>query len=216
VKSVLGDIERVYPDYDPKVGHEVAGFVWFQGWNDMVDRGTYPNRDKPGGYDQYSELMAQFIRDIRKDLSAPEMPFVIGVIGVNGPTKLYGPDQQRYQGIHQNIRDAMAAPATLPEFEGNVAAVLTENYWDLEVSALRKQERAIKEQEKQLKSEGKLSREEWQAAVEKLYAETFTERELDLLRNSVSNAEYHYLGSARILGPIGQGFAEAMAEMLKD
>ncbi|MEM1443876.1 MAG: sialate O-acetylesterase [Verrucomicrobiota bacterium] len=216
VKSVLSDPKRVYPDYNPEVGFEVAGFVWFQGWNDMVDRGTYPNREQPGGYDSYSKLMAQFIRDIRNDLEVPEMPFVIGVLGVNGPTKLYGPDQQRHVSVHQNFRDAMAAPAALPEFKGNVTAVLTEEYWDLEVSALRKQEQEIKRQEKKLKEEGKLGRAALSSAVEKLYTKTFNEEELDLLRNSVSNAEYHYLGSARILGPIGEGFAEAMVEMLRD
>ena len=84
VKHVLGDIKRVCPAYDPKAGYEIAGFAWFQGWNDMVDRGTYPDRDKPGGYDQYTECMAHFIRDVRKDLAAPGLPFVIGVMGVGG------------------------------------------------------------------------------------------------------------------------------------
>ena len=42
VKKVLADIKRVDPGYDPQQGYELAGFVWFQGWNDMVDRGTYP------------------------------------------------------------------------------------------------------------------------------------------------------------------------------
>ena len=54
IKYVLSDIQRVYPDYDPQAGYQLAGFVWFQGWNDMVDRGTYPHRDSPGGYDPYS------------------------------------------------------------------------------------------------------------------------------------------------------------------
>jgi len=48
VKSVLADIKRVVPSYDAAQGYELAGFAWFQGWNDMVDSGTYPNRDKPG------------------------------------------------------------------------------------------------------------------------------------------------------------------------
>ena len=34
VKKVLADPKRVCPAYDPKQGVEVAGFVWFQGWND--------------------------------------------------------------------------------------------------------------------------------------------------------------------------------------
>jgi hypothetical protein len=125
VDEVLADIARVYPDYDPEQGYELAGFVWFQGWNDMVDRGVYPDRDRPGGYDLYSTLLAQFIRDVRPDLDAPELPFVIGVMGVGGPTDQYTPEQQRYRGIHQNFRDAMAAPADLDEFEGNVVAVRT-------------------------------------------------------------------------------------------
>ncbi len=51
VEKVLGDLKRVVPDYDAAQGYELAGFAWFQGWNDMVDGGTYPNREKPGGYD---------------------------------------------------------------------------------------------------------------------------------------------------------------------
>ncbi|MCB1210887.1 MAG: hypothetical protein KDK97_16310, partial [Verrucomicrobiales bacterium] len=95
VKRVLADIKRVVPSYDASQGYELAGFVWFQGWNDMVGQGTYPNRDQPGGYAAYSDLMAQFIRDVRRDLHAPGLPFVIGVLGVGGPTSEYGPEQQR-------------------------------------------------------------------------------------------------------------------------
>ncbi len=69
VNKVLADVKQVYPDYDPNRGHKLAGIVWFQGWNDMVDRGVYPSRDKPGGYDRYSEVLTHFIRDVRKDLS---------------------------------------------------------------------------------------------------------------------------------------------------
>ncbi|MFN7626626.1 MAG: sialate O-acetylesterase, partial [Pirellula sp.] len=54
VRDVLGDIKRIIPEYDESQGYRISGFVWFQGWNDMVDAGTYPNRDKPGGYDAYS------------------------------------------------------------------------------------------------------------------------------------------------------------------
>ena len=39
---------------------------------------------KPGGYDLYAELLGHLIRDVRKDLSAPKMPFVIGVMGIGG------------------------------------------------------------------------------------------------------------------------------------
>lgn len=215
VKKVLADIKRVVPSYDASQGYELAGFAWFQGWNDMVDQGTYPNRDKPGGYDAYSTVMADFIRDVRKDLDAPKLPFVIGVIGVGGPTSEYGPDEQRYKSTHQNIRDAMAAPANMPEFKGNVAAVLTEKYWDRELKAARAKEETIKQQAKKLAKDGNMKPAEERALSDKMRLEGLNERERLVLDKGVSNAEFHYLGSAKILGGIGKGLAEAMTELQK-
>ena len=213
VKMVLADIKRVVPDYDAAQGFELAGFAWFQGWNDMVDSGTYPQRDKAGGYNAYSEAMAHFIRDVRRDLNAPKLPFVIGVLGVGGPTADYGPDELRYKATHQNFRDAMAAPAQLPEFKGNVAAVLAEKYWDRELKAARAKEGEIKQRAKKLANEGKMKPAEEKAALEKLRAEGLTERERQVLEKGISNLEFHYLGSAKILGGVGKGLAEAMAEL---
>jgi len=213
VKKVLGDIKRVVPDYDAAQGYELAGFAWFQGWNDMVDSSTYPNRDQPGGYDAYSTAMAHFIRDVRRDLNAPKLPFVIGVLGVGGPTAEYGPDQQRYKTTHQNFRDAMAAPAQLPEFKGNVAAVLAEKYWDRELTAVKAKENEIKQRAKKLATDGKLTPAEEKVALEKMRAEGLTERERQVLEKGISNLEFHYLGSAKILGGVGKGLAEAMAEL---
>lgn len=213
VKAVLGDLKRVVPDHDPARGHVLAGFVWFQGWNDMVDSGTYPNRDQPGGYDAYSDVLGHLIRDVRKDLGAPSLPFVIGVLGVGGPTSQYGPDQQRYKTTHQNFRDAMAAPAQWPEFKGTVAAVLTENHWDRELTAARGKEGKLKEEAKKAAKEGSLSPADERALFEKLRSEKLGEREKIVLEKGVSNQEFHYLGSAKILGGIGKGFAEAAASL---
>ena len=91
VEKVLSDPARVVPGYDPQQGYELAGLVWFQCWNDMVDGSVYPGRGTPGSYDAYSELLATFIRDVRRDLEAPEMPFVIGVMGTNGPIENLDP-----------------------------------------------------------------------------------------------------------------------------
>ena len=144
VKKVLADPSKVVPGYNTKDGYELAGFVWFQGWNDMVDGGTYPDRYKSGGYDLYSENLAHLIRDVRNELNAPKLPVVIGVLGVGGPTAMY--EQPRYVQVHQNFRDAMAAPAKMPEFKGNVANVLTEEFWDHELSkAVSKKERTPEE-----------------------------------------------------------------------
>lgn len=213
VKKVVGDLKRVVPAYDAKEGYELAGFAWFQGWNDMVDSGTYPNRDKAGGYDAYSKVMADFIRDVRKDLNAPKLPFVIGVLGVGGPTAEYGPDQQRYKATHNNFRAAMAAPAQLPEFKGNVGTVLTEKYWDRELNVAKAKETAIKEQLKKLNADRKMPPAEEKAALEKMRKEGLTDRERVILEKGISNAEFHYLGSAKILGGIGKGLAEEMAAL---
>ena len=119
VQKVLADPKRVCPEYDEAAGYELAGFVWLQGFNDLVDGQTYPN----GNYDEYSRLLSHFIRDVRKDLSAPEMPFVIGVLGVGGESE------------NEAFRRAMAAPADMPEFQGNVIAVETAPFWDDDIAA---------------------------------------------------------------------------------
>jgi alpha-galactosidase len=212
VKMVLADLKRVVPDYDVAQGYELAGFAWFQGWNDMVDGDTYPQRDKPGGYDAYSGAMAHLIRDVRKDLNAPKLPFVIGVLGVGGPTAEYGPGQQRYQATHQNFRDAMAAPASLPEFKGNVATVLAERYWDLELSTAKAKENEINQRAKKLAEDSNQTPADEKATLEKLRAGGLTGRERLVLEKGISNLEFHYLGSAKILGGVGKGLAEAMAE----
>ncbi len=215
VKQVLGDIKRVVPEYDAAQGYELAGFAWFQGWNDMVDSGTYPNRDRPGGYDAYSTVMAHFIRDVRKDLGVPKLPFVIGVLGVGGRTAEYAPDQQRYKASHDGFRAAMAAAADLPEFKGNVVAIRTEKYWDHELSAAKAKENAIKQEAKKLATEGKLKPAEEKALFDKLCMERLTERERLVMTKGISNFEFHYLGSAKILGGIGKGLCEAMLTLKK-
>jgi hypothetical protein len=111
------------------------------------------------------------------------------------------------------MRNAMAAPAKLPEFDGNVATVLTEKYWDGELSQLNAKQNALKQEAKKQAREGKLKPAEERASFKTLIAEKLTERECKILETGISNQEYHYLGSAKILGGIGKGFAEAMAEL---
>ena len=215
IKKVTDDIKRVYPDYDSDAGHELAGFVWFQGWNDMVDRGVYPNRGEPGGYDDYSVALTHFIRDVRKDLSAPKLPFVIGVMGAGGPVEKYGPAQQRYAAVHSEFRKAMAAPASMTEFEGNVSAVFTEQYWDLQLGELSSRWGKVNAKQKDLRKNETLNDEERKKAIDAFTAELFTPEELKAYQTGKSNAEYHYLGSAKILAQIGKGFAETMAKLSK-
>jgi len=206
VKSVLGDIKKAYPAYDEKAGYEIAGFLWLQGWNDMINEGLYPNRDEPRGYEQYTWLLEHFIRDVRKDLNAPDMPFVIGVMGVDGiddpPTGFRGQFQQ-----------AMAAPAANPEFKGTVAAVQLGKYWDHQLAALVEKSSKLKEKMNDFKYKDGLTGDALKKACADYRATQITAKEEEILRKGVSEGSFHYLGSAKIMCGIGKGFAEAMIEL---
>ena len=202
VKKVVADLKRVVPEYDPQQGYELAGFVWFQGWNDLVSTWTYPNNN----YDEYGRLLEMFIRDVRKDLSAPKMPFVIGVIGVGG---------EKAGADIQALRRAQVAPTLLPEFQGNVAAVPTAPYWDDELDALQQRiEKFNAKMDQEAKKNPGLSQAAKDEARKKTLAGSFTPEELRLLMG-LSNGGYHYLGAAKILAPIGKAFAEAMMNLQK-
>ena len=206
VRKVLADVKRVLPEYDPKQGCELAGFVWFQGWNDMIDDAVYPNQNQPGGYDLYGQLMAQFIRDVRKDLAAPKMPFVIGVMGIGGLVEVKKPPQMVF-------RQAQAAPASLPEFKGNVVAVQTAPYWDYDLAALNERLETINDKmDGEDEKHPNLSPEEKEAARKKAVAKSFTPEELKRLKG-VSHWGCHYNGAAKVIAPIGKAFAEAMVAL---
>ncbi len=208
VRKVLSDIKRVVPEYDANQGYELAGFVWFQGFNDMIDDWTYHDRMKPDGYDLYSQLLADFIRDVRKDLNAPELPFVIGVMGIGGVKEDNKPPMSIF-------RQAQAAPASLSEFKGNVVAVQTAPYWDDDLDALQqRREKLDAKMEQEAKKGPGLSQAARDEAYNKALADNFTPEELKRLKG-ISNGGYHYLGAAKILAPIGKAFAEALVNLQK-
>ena len=116
VRDTLAEIKLRFPAYRGQ-GVELAGFVWFQGWNDRVD---------PVKAAAYEAHMKWFIKDVRKDLEAPSLPFVIGAIGFDGPK------QKQDDGVLLGQR----AMAEVPEFSGNLAVVETAPFWDLEADAI--------------------------------------------------------------------------------
>ena len=217
VKQVLADPKRVCPAYDAVEGYEIAGFVWLQGFNDLVDGHTYPEvkkGDTANRFAKYSELLAHLIRDVRKDLNAPKMPFVIGVLGVDG--------------THANastvaFRKAMAAPAALPEFKGNVAAVETAPFWSEELGAIDRKHEKVSQMGYFLNSkhkdhanaDGHMTDAEKREYLKKYEAELITPAEVALWKRGASNAGYHYLGCAKTFALMGRAFAEANLEMLR-
>ncbi|MFO0798692.1 MAG: sialate O-acetylesterase [Gemmataceae bacterium] len=203
-RMVLKDIKRVVPDYDAKQGYELAGFVWFQGFNDLVDSWTYPDQNKPGGYDQYADLLGHLIRDVRKDLAAPKLPVVIGVMGIGG-------DKEGAKGAQKHFREAQVKAAALDEFKGNVFAVHTSPFWADDLEALANRwERVNNKLEQEFKKGPPLTGPQKEEARKKAAGDNFTPAEWAKYKGGVSNGGYHYLGAARVMAPIGKAFAEAL------
>ncbi len=211
VKNVLADPKRVVPGYDAAQGFELAGFVWFQGFNDMVDGHTYPDQRKPGRFDRYSAWLAHFIRDVRRDVGAPKMPFVIGVMGVGGPDA---------DVDTQEFRKAMAAPAALPEFAGNVIAVETAPFWSAELDAIDKKRAKVSQMRHFLTSkhkdhanaDGKMTEEQKRDYLKQFEADLISPAEEAVWKRGASNAGYHYLGCAKTFALMGKAFAEAILQ----
>jgi len=111
VKEQLQNLKKDFPGYDGK-GYEIAGFGWHQGWQDGCSQGMA---------DEYEKNMANFIRDVRKDLGVPNMPFVIGGSGFGG--------WEQKVGRRLKIMEAQKAAASLPEFKGNVLYVETRGFF---------------------------------------------------------------------------------------
>ncbi len=120
INTTIKELKTRFPDYKGQ-GYEFAGFVWFQGWNDMFDKDFLAD---------YGKHMANFIRDVRKDLNAPNLPFVIGQMGQGGVDDT--------SGNKQIIKDHQASMEKIPEFKGNVKVVRTDVFWDKKAAELVK------------------------------------------------------------------------------
>jgi alpha-galactosidase len=110
VKDVMANYGTMFPDLKDRPA-QLAGFVWFQGWNDQY-----------GAQDEYASNMQHFIRDVRKDLNAPKLPFVIGAMGQNGSTPA--------KDAMLTIQKAQLAMNDVPDFKGNVRAIRTDELVD--------------------------------------------------------------------------------------
>ncbi len=109
-KAALANIKDLVPGSDGR--YVLAGFGWHQGWNDRIS-------DKFNA--EYETNMVHFIKDIRKDLGEPALPFVIAETGMGGPEETH----PRALALMK----AQAAVAEHKEFQGNVAFVATRAFW---------------------------------------------------------------------------------------
>ena len=110
VRAALADLKKDFPAYDGSPV-ELAGFVWYQGWNDGVN----PKTAVP----EYEQNLAHLIRDVRKEFKAPKLPVVIG--------ELTGPwvDAPKEWTA---LRQAQANVARMPEFKDTVVFVPTREF----------------------------------------------------------------------------------------
>ncbi len=218
VRRVLANPGEYHPAYDPAAGYEISGFVWLQGWNDMMDGHTYPPGLGAARYAPYSDVLAHFIRDVRNDFQAPEMPFVIGVIGIG----------------NDDFRAAMAAPAEMEEFKDHVIAVDMKESRDFQLDELahrvwRWEERhdnedryaelrerlapLQRELEETRKIEDRRERNRQEVEIrERMRAVMYTPEEMEYMENNRSSQGFHYLGSPKFFGRVGEAFARALLE----
>ena len=212
VRKTLKNIKQVVPGYSGQ-GYEIAGFVWFQGWNDMVNRGVYPQQknSQANQYANYGKWMGNFIRDVRKDLKAPKIPFVIGVMGVGGKNN----EKQTA------FREAMAMPTKLKEFKGNVTAIQTSDFWSDELGAIADKRGQIRNMSYKLRkqhkngpnADGKMSKEDQRKYLQEYEKKIISEHEADLWKRGASNAGYHYLGCAKTFALMGDAFAREILKL---
>ena len=108
---------------------EIAGFAWFQGWNDgLSNTAAYANR--------YEVNMAQFIRQIRAYYESrypgkikPRAPFVIATCAFEGWSETY---LNQYPTRRAVINAQLAVsndPVKYPDFAGNVKTMEARGFW---------------------------------------------------------------------------------------
>ena len=119
VKEELADLKKNFPAYDGG-GYELSGFVWWHGWNDLIDA---CNHEYERGPAEYEQNLLNLVRDVRKDLGTPNLPVVIG--------EFLGPFGKGCTDIHPHaatIRKAQANVAARPEFKGTAVFVPTHDF----------------------------------------------------------------------------------------
>lgn len=212
IKETLGNpesIKKIIPGYDEQQGYELAGFVWFQGWNDMCNRHHI---------EQYADNMIHFITDVRKELNVSRLPFIVGVLGVYGTN----PDNRRFDKqlpVTDFRKTQFAAVAQYDHkvparFRGNVKAVDSGPFYELELSDIYWKRRLTNKWKEDL-SKGKMTDKEVQEAQQRygIKGLELTPLEQSVWDREASNAEYHYLGSGKTFVRFGKALAETMLEM---
>ena len=129
VQKVLADPGKFHPDYDADAGYEIAGLVWFQGWNDL------PNK-------AYGEQLVHFIKDFRKEVKSPKMPVVTGLVGHATWANTT---------FDSNVNSGMLYASKHKDLMGTVDVVNTVKYFPVELGLLKSVKAAFGEESDEYK-----------------------------------------------------------------
>ena len=122
VASILDNFASEYPQWSDQ-GFEIAGFGWFQGFDDA-------NRSEVSRA-KYEENMVRFIREIRKYYEnrypgqvIPNAPFAIATFAQNGFNQ-----NANQASIAQSQLNVSGETGNYPDFFGNVKTMDVRGYW---------------------------------------------------------------------------------------
>ena len=127
VATVLDNFATEYPQWAAQ-GFEIAGFVWFHGWNDGLSSARHYST-------RYEQNLANFIRRIRSYYEGrypgkiqPKAPFVVASAAFEGLDESY---YNQYPS-RREVLDAQLAvgnPTRYPDFANNVKSFDARPYW---------------------------------------------------------------------------------------
>jgi predicted Ser/Thr protein kinase len=110
-KAALANIGDYYPGAQD---YQIAGFLWWQGYRDQQD---------PVHVQRHEQNLVNLIKAVRKEFDAPDAPFVLATVGIQGGTSS-GPLKQIAEA-----QLAVADPRKHPEFAGRVKTVEVRDFW---------------------------------------------------------------------------------------
>jgi hypothetical protein len=218
VRECLANLDTDFPQLKG-LKAEICGFVWFQGWNDMCQPG---DKIRQQVYDEYCPNFVHLVQDLRAELNVPNLPVVMGELGVGG------------EKVDKNMRDFRAGQAriaTCPELKGTLGYVRTAPFWypDLDelprkmeseehrvrkaVAAQLKERLEDKPESPDPKKTEQLVKKAGDEALKGDAAYQKAKKESD---SHVCNWYCHYQGSARVYCMVGYSLGQAMVEVLKN
>ncbi|MFC2097850.1 sialate O-acetylesterase [Bacteroidota bacterium] len=136
---------------------------------------------------EYKETMRYFIHDIRRIFETPNMPVVMGTVS----TEIF---KERIK-LSELVKSQIAV-AEFSEFKGNVTTINTLPFYPTELTILDDIMRKARKDDPDYKTSEKYTR--WNKY------------------KGISNAGYHYMGSAEFFTMLSDAFANAMVKMMEN